>query len=210
MLFRSVFISFEGIEGSGKSTQIELIEELIKSKGYQVKKLREPGTTELGEKIRNIFLEKTTENVDPITEAFLLYASRKHLDQNFLRQSLSDGAIVIADRYADATMAYQSYGKGLDHNFVKLIHDSSQLLSPDLTFYMDISAELSRERISDREMDRMESESIHFFKKVREGYLQIAHDNPERVVVLDANKTIDELHESIKKIISNKLNVSLD
>jgi dTMP kinase len=205
-----VFISFEGIEGSGKSTQIELIEELIRAKGYQVKKLREPGTTELGEKIRNIFLEKTTETVDPITEAFLLYASRKHLDQNFLRQNLSDGAIVIADRYADATLAYQSYGKGLDHNFVKLIHDSSQLLSPDLTFYMDISAELSRERISEREMDRMESESIDFFKKVREGYLQIAHDNPERVVVLDANKTIDELHESIKKIISNKLNVSLD
>lgn len=205
-----MFISFEGIEGSGKSTQIELIEELIRAKGYQVKKLREPGTTELGEKIRNIFLEKTTETVDPITEAFLLYASRKHLDQNFLRQNLSDGAIVIADRYADATLAYQSYGKGLDHNFVKLIHDSSQLLSPDLTFYMDISAELSRERISDREMDRMESESIDFFKKVREGYLQIAHDNPERVVVLDANKAIDELHESIKKIISNKLNVSLD
>ena len=205
-----MFISFEGIEGSGKSTQIELIEELIRAKGYQVKKLREPGTTELGEKIRNIFLEKTTETVDPITEAFLLYASRKHLDQNFLRQNLSDGAIVIADRYADATLAYQSYGKGLDHNFVKLLHDSSQLLSPDLTFYMDISAELSRERISDREMDRMESESIDFFKKVREGYLQIAHDNPERVVVLDANKTIDELHESIKKIISNKLNVSLD
>ena len=205
-----MFISFEGIEGSGKSTQIELIEELIRAKGFQVKKLREPGTTELGEKIRNIFLEKTTETVDPITEAFLLYASRKHLDQNFLRQNLNEGAIVIADRYADATLAYQSYGKGLDHNFVKLIHDSSQLLSPDLTFYMDISAELSRERISDREMDRMESESIDFFKKVREGYLQIAHDNPERVVVLDANKTIDELHESIKKIISNKLNVSLD
>ena len=205
-----MFISFEGIEGSGKSTQIELIEELIRAKGYQVKKLREPGTTELGEKIRNIFLEKTSETVDPITEAFLLYASRKHLDQNFLRQNLNDGAIVIADRYADATLAYQSYGKGLDHNFVKLIHDSSQLLSPDLTFYMDISAELSRERISDREMDRMESESIDFFKKVREGYLEIAHDNPERVVVLDANKTIDELHESIKKIISNKLNVSLD
>ena len=205
-----MFISFEGIEGSGKSTQIELIEELIRAKGYQVKKLREPGTTELGEKIRNIFLEKTTETVDPITEAFLLYASRKHLDQNFLRQNLNEGAIVIADRYADATLAYQSYGKGLDHNFVKLIHDSSQLLSPDLTFYMDISAELSRERISDRERDRMESESIDFFKKVREGYLQIAHENPERVVVLDANKTIDELHESIKKIISNKLNVSLD
>ena len=205
-----MFISFEGIEGSGKSTQIELIEELIRAKGFQVKKLREPGTTELGEKIRNIFLEKTTETVDPITEAFLLYASRKHLDQNFLRQNLNEGAIVIADRYADATLAYQSYGKGLDHNFVKLIHDSSQLLSPDLTFYMDISAELSRERISDRERDRMESESIDFFKKVREGYLQIAHDNPGRVVVLDANKTIDELHESIKKIISNKLNVSLD
>ena len=205
-----MFISFEGIEGSGKSTQIELIEELIRAKGYQVKKLREPGTTELGEKIRNIFLEKTTETVDPITEAFLLYASRKHLDQNFLRQNLSDGAIVIADRYADATLAYQSYGKGLDHNFVKLIHDSSQLLSPDLTFYMDISAELSRERISDREMDRMESEPLEFFRKVRKGYLEIASDNPHRVVCLDANKGIEELRSEIIDLTLKKINATVE
>ena len=204
-----MFISFEGIEGSGKSTQIELIEELIRAKGYQVKKLREPGTTELGEKIRNIFLEKTTETVDPITEAFLLHASRKHLDQNFLRQNLNDGAIVIADRYADATLAYQSYGKGLDQNFVKLIHDYSQLLSPDLTFYMDISAELSRERISDREMDRMESESIEFFDKVRKGYLEIVSENPERVISLDATKSIDELKDEITLKTIEKLNASL-
>ena len=204
-----MFISFEGIEGSGKSTQIELIEELIRAKGYQVKKLREPGTTELGEKIRNIFLEKTTETVDPITEAFLLHASRKHLDQNFLRQNLNDGAIVIADRYADATLAYQSYGKGLDQNFVKLIHDYSQLLSPDLTFYMDITAEMSRERISNRAMDRMESESIEFFDKVRKGYLEIVSENPERVISLDATKSIDELKDEITLKTIEKLNASL-
>jgi dTMP kinase len=100
-----VFISFEGIEGSGKSTQIELLEAHLKDIGHKVTKLREPGTTKMGEKIRDIFLQDTTELVDPITEAFLLYASRKHLDQNFLRKNIDNGLIVIADRYADATVA---------------------------------------------------------------------------------------------------------
>ena len=205
-----MFISFEGIEGSGKSTQIDLIENSFCLNGYSVQKFREPGTTKLGEKIRNIFLEKTNEAVDPITEAYLLYASRKHLDQNLLRESLENGSIVIADRYSDATLAYQCYGKGLDAKFINYIHDASNLLSPDLTFYMDISAELSEERISNRERDRMESESISFFKRVREGYLQIAKENTERIVTLDASKTIEEIHSLIKEKINEKLNVSLD
>ena len=204
-----MFISFEGIEGSGKSTQIDLLESQLKELGYKVAKLREPGGTLMGEKIRDIFLQDTSEKVDPITEAFLLYASRKHLDQNFLREKINQGYIVIADRYSDATVAYQCFGKGLEKDFIDLIHNSSNLLTPDLTFYMDISAEMSRERISDREMDRMESESVEFFDRVRQGYLQIAAENPERVISLDANKSINELKDEIATKTTEKLNASL-
>ena len=204
-----MFISFEGIEGSGKSTQIDLLESHLKKLGHKVAKLREPGGTLMGEKIREIFLQDTLEKVDPITEAFLLYASRKHLDQNFLREKINQGYIVIADRYSDATVAYQCFGKGLDKNFIDLMHKGSNLLTPDLTFYLDITAEMSRDRISDREMDRMESESIEFFDKVRQGYLKIASENPERVVCMDANKSIDELKDKIATKTKEKLNASL-
>jgi dTMP kinase len=204
-----VFISFEGIEGSGKSTQIDLLESHLKELGYKVAKLREPGGTLMGEKIRDIFLQDTSEKVDPITEAFLLYASRKHLDQNFLREKINQRYVVIADRYSDATVAYQCFGKGLEKDFIDLIHNSSNLLTPDLTFYMDISAEMSRERISNREMDRMESESVEFFDRVRQGYLQIASENPERVISLDANKSINELKDEIATKTTEKLNASL-
>lgn len=204
-----MFISFEGIEGSGKSTQIDLLESHLMELGYKVAKLREPGGTLMGEKIRDIFLQDTSEKVDPITEAFLLYASRKHLDQNFLREKINQGYIVIADRYSDATVAYQCFGKGLEKDFIDLIHNSSNLLTPDLTFYMDISAEMSRERISYREMDRMESESVEFFDRVRQGYLQIASENPERVISLDANKSINELKDEIATKTTEKLNASL-
>ena len=204
-----MFISFEGIEGSGKSTQIDLLESHLKKLGHKVAKLREPGGTLMGEKIREIFFQDTLEKVDPITEAFLLYASRKHLDQNFLREKINQGYIVIADRYSDATVAYQCFGKGLDKNFIDLMHKGSDLLTPDLTFYLDITAEMSRERISDREMDRMESESIELFDKVRQGYLKIASENPERVVCMDANKSIDELKDEIATKTKEKLNASL-
>ena len=204
-----MFISFEGIEGSGKSTQIDLLESHLKELGHKVAKLREPGTTFMGEKIRDIFLQDTAEKVDPITEAFLLYASRKHLDQNFLREKISQGYIVIADRYSDATVAYQCFGKGLSKDFIDFIHSSSDLLTPDLTFYMDITAEMSRERISNRAMDRMESEPIEFFNKVRKGYLEIVSENPERVISLDANKSIDELKDEITVKTIEKLNAAL-
>ena len=204
-----MFISFEGIEGSGKSTQIELLESALKDLGHEVKKLREPGTTMLGERIRDIFLEETNETVDPITEAFLLYASRKHLDQNILRKSLENGCIVIADRYADATIAYQCFGKGLSIDFINYIHANSKLLTPDLTFYMDISTEKSKERISRREMDRMESEPQDFFERVRKGYLEIATKNPDRVVCLDANKSIEELKSQIIEKTLEKINATL-
>ena len=204
-----MFISFEGIEGSGKSTQIELLCRKLKDLGHNVKTLREPGTTIMGEKIREIFLEETQEEVDPITEAFLLYASRKHLDQNFLRKNISDGCVVIADRYADATIAYQCFGKGLDKDFIDRIHKSSDLLVPDLTFYIDITVETSRNRISNRKMDRMENESVKFFEDVRKGYLEIASKNPERFITLDGNLTINQLETEITKKTLERLDASL-
>ena len=204
-----MFISFEGIEGSGKSTQIELLEAALVAAGHKVTKLREPGTTQMGEQIRDIFLQDTDEKVDPITEAFLLYASRKHLDQNFLRRHLNNGSIVIADRYADATLAYQCFGKGLEREFIDVIHSKSDLLEPDLTFYMDISAEKSRDRISHREMDRMESESIEFFDRVRNGYLEIASKNPERIVCLDSNRSIEDLQNEIVNKTLEKINAAV-
>ena len=204
-----MFITFEGIEGSGKSTQIELLRSSLKEEGNAVEILREPGTTQLGEKIRDIFLEKTNEKVDPITEAFLLYASRKHLDQNFLQEHLKNRSIVIADRYSDATIAYQCFGKGLSEDFVQYIHENSDLLSPDLTFYLDITAEASKARINDRELDRMESESLDFFNKVRAGYLEIAKLNADRVIVLDAELSVKDLQDQIFKEVKNRLDASL-
>ena len=204
-----MFITFEGIEGSGKSTQIELLQASLKEEGYSVEVLREPGTTQLGERIRDVFLEKTDEQVDPMTEAFLLYASRKHLDQNFLQEHLKNDSIVIADRYSDATVAYQCYGKGLSEDFVQYIHEKSDLLSPDLTFYMDITAEASKARIDDRELDRMESESLDFFNKVRLGYLEIAKSNPDRIIVLDAKLSVEDLQDKIFNEVKNRLNASL-
>ena len=204
-----MFITFEGIEGSGKSTQIELLRSSLKEEGNAVEILREPGTTQLGEKIRDIFLEKTNEKVDPITEAFLLYASRKHLDQNFLQKHLKNRSIVIADRYSDATIAYQCFGKGLSEDFVQYIHEKSDLLSPDLTFYLDITAEASKARINDRELDRMESESLDFFNKVRAGYLEIAKLNADRVIVLDAELSVKDLQDQIFKEVKNRLDASL-
>ena len=205
-----MFITFEGIEGSGKSTQIELLQASLKEEGYSVEVLREPGTTQLGERIRDVFLEKTDEQVDPMTEAFLLYASRKHLDQNFLQEHLKNDSIVIADRYSDATVAYQCYGKGLSEDFVKYIHEKSNLLSPDLTFYMDITSEASKSRIDNRELDRMESESIDFFNKVRLGYLDIAKSNPDRIIILDAELSVKDLQNTIFNEVKNRLDATLD
>ena len=144
-----------------------------------------------------------------MTEAFLLYASRKHLDQNFLQVHLKNNSIVIADRYSDATVAYQCFGKGLSDDFVQYIHEKSDLLSPDLTFYMDITAEASKARIDDRELDRMESESLDFFNKVRLGYLEIAKSNPDRIIVLDAELSVEDLQDKIFNEVKNRLNASL-
>ena len=203
-----MFITFEGIEGSGKSTQIKLLGENLTQRGYKVKIVREPGGTELGEKIRNIFLSSSEEKIDPFSEVMLLYASRKNLDVNVIRPNLQANNIVIADRYSDATLAYQSHGKGLDAQVIKDIHNLSDISTPNLTFFIDINENLSKQRISGREIDRMEKESLEFFSRVRSGYLEISRNN-DRVHIIDGEKSIDQISIDILKIVEGAINASM-
>ncbi|MBL6820279.1 MAG: dTMP kinase [SAR86 cluster bacterium] len=204
-----MFISFEGIEGSGKSTQIKLLREFLNQEGLSPVVIREPGGTQIGEKVRDIFLTKTDEHFDPLTEVLLLYASRKQLDTNVIKPALKDGKIVIADRFADATVAYQAYGKDVSKDFIAQLHSDLEISNPDLTFFIDISPELSKARISDRESDRMESESTEFFSKVRSGY-QACANNSEKVITIEGTDTIENIFLKIKEAVTKKLNVSME
>ena len=204
-----MFITFEGIEGSGKSTQIKMLKEALIAKDHEVIVLREPGGTILGEKVREAFLEKTIEKISVETETFLLYASRKHLDQNLLKPSLASKKFVICDRYYDATEAYQCYGKGLSREFFQSLNKICNLSKPEMTFYIDITSEISRERISNRERDRMEAEEIDFFNKVREGYLKITEENIERIYKINGIDTIENIHKKILQLVGEKIGTSL-
>ena len=204
-----MFISFEGIEGSGKSTQIKLLKDFLNQKGLNPVVIREPGGTQIGEKVRDIFLTKTNEYFDPLTEVLLLYSSRKQLDTNVIKPALRAGKIVIADRFADATIAYQAYGKSVSKDFIAQLHIDLEISNPDLTFFIDISPELSKARISDRESDRMESESIEFFSKVRSGYQACAKDS-DRVITIEGTDSIEDVFVEIKEAVAKKLNVSME
>ena len=204
-----MFITFEGIEGSGKSTQIRMLKEALLAKQHEVIVLREPGGTILGEKVREAFLEKTIEKISVETETFLLYASRKHLDQNLLKPSLASKKFVICDRYYDATEAYQCYGKGLSREFFQSLNKICNLSKPEMTFYIDITSEISRERISNRERDRMEAEEVDFFNKVREGYLKITEENIERIYKINGIDTIENIHKKILELVGEKIGTSL-
>jgi dTMP kinase len=204
-----MFISFEGIEGSGKSTQIGLLREFLNQKGLDPVVIREPGGTQIGEKVRDIFLSKTDEHFDPLTEVLLLYSSRKQLDNNVIKPAIRAGKIVIADRFADATVAYQAYGKSVSKDFIAQLHNDLEISNPDLTFFIDISPELSKERISDRESDRMESESIEFFSKVRSGYQECAK-NTDRVITIEGTDAIENIFLQIKEAVAKKINVSME
>ena len=201
-----MFISFEGIEGSGKSTQIKIISETLQKKGYKVISVREPGGTKVGEKIRDIFLQDTDENFDPLTEVLLLYASRKQLDNEIIKPNLNKGTIVIADRFYDATKAYQCYGKGVDIGLVDSLHEQLNISKPDLSIYIDINPELSKERIANRKADRIEQESIEFFERVQNGYLELEKAS-DSFFLVDGSKSIENISDEIERLIIDYLNV---
>ena len=198
---KGLFITFEGADGCGKSTQLGLLSKYLTDKGYDVLITREPGAKGLGENIREILLNYNGD-VSDRCEQFLFLADRaQHIDI-IIKPALEIGQIILCDRHTDSTLAYQGYGRGLDINqLMQLNSIATGGLIPDLTFVFDIDTETSMKRVG-KDKDRMESAGIEFHKKVRNGYLELAKNEPDRIKVLDATQTIEEIHSQVIDLIS--------
>ena len=197
---KGLFITFEGADGCGKSTQLKLLAEYLTQKGYIVLITREPGAKGLGEKIREILLNYDGE-VSDRCESFLFLADRsQHIDM-IINPAVESGKIVLCDRHTDSSVAYQGYGRQLPVERIKKLNDIAvNGRYPDLTLVFDVDVETSMSRVGN-EKDRMESAGMEFFNRVREGYLEIAKQEPNRVKVLDAKKSIEEIHKSVIELI---------
>ena len=201
---KGLFITFEGADGCGKTTQSKLVQEYLEQSGYEVVWTREPGAKGLGQKIRELLLHYDG-NVAPMCEAFLFLADRAQHIEHLIKPAVESGKIVICDRHTDSTIAYQGYGRGEDIKQLKYLNElATGSIKPDLTFVFDVTTDVAQQRVGD-EKDRMESAGIEFHKKVRQGYLEIAKLEPERVQVIDANNGIEKVFEDTKKILNNFL-----
>lgn len=194
---KGIFITFEGPEGSGKSTQIKKLYAFLKNRGYSVLYLREPGGTTIGEEIRETLLNPRNKKMDISTEALLYLASRAQIVREKIIPALKMGNVVISDRFNDATLAYQGYAGGLDLSFlIKLGKFATCGITPDLTFLLDIEVGCGLKRSSSG--DRMEKKTLEFHKKVRAGYLALARKEKKRIFLLKTNKGIDEIFSIIR------------
>ena len=199
------FITFEGIDGCGKSTQLRLLASELRVRGLQVVATREPGGTTLGQRLRAALLD-VQEQVDPLAELLVFAADRAHHVRTLLLPALETNQIVLSDRYADATVAYQGGGRGFEP---KLIQDIVQLatggLMPDLTLLFDLSvaesAVRTRRRVASKNTDRLDSEDVEFHTRVRNAYLEIAKAGPERFQVIDARGAVQETHQKVMDIV---------
>lgn len=199
-----MFISFEGIDKGGKSTQISLLIDYLKKRKYQVLQTCEPGGTRLGKEIERVLLESPVEQISDTAELFLYLADRSEHVNRIIKPALKKYEIVISDRFADASLAYQGYGRGLDIHWIdKLNKRATQGISPELTFLLDIDPELTKKR--SKEKDRIENEEIAFHQRVRQGYLEIARLYPNRVKTVNGQDSIKNIHLAIRKILSEYL-----
>lgn len=203
---KGLFISFEGTEGSGKTTQIRLLDEHLRGRGFETFLTREPGGTEIGERIRSVLLSSKHEGMAPMTELLLYAASRhQHIVEKIL-PAIEAGKIVLCDRYADATTAYQGSARRIATSTIEEMHRlATEGLMPDLTLLLDCPANIGLARARDRNandpdgrgMDRFEREKMDFHERVRKGYLSIAKREPKRFKVIDATLDIDNMHRQI-------------
>ena len=192
----SLFITFEGADGCGKTTQIELLNKYLQEKGFKTLVTREPGAKGLGEKLREILLNYDGE-VSPNCESFLFLADRAQHVDCVIKPALKDGVIVLCDRHTDSTVAYQGHGRQLDIEQIKKLNEIAvNGLKPDLTIVFDIDIETSMQRVG-KTKDRMESAGMDFFNRVRNGYLAIAKEEPNRVKVINSADTIERIHEKV-------------
>lgn len=201
---RGKFITFEGIDGCGKSTQLAKMAELLSDVGFPVVTLREPGSTRISEQIRDIVLH-TKEDLTDTTELLLYEAARAELTAREIVPQLDRGAIVLCDRFYDSTTAYQGYGRGLDAVMVRKLHTVAVgSLRPDLTLVFEVPLTTAFARRG-KKLDRLESQSRAFFERVRQGYHKIGLMSPRRVKLIDATGTIDETFELIRPLVFSLL-----
>ena len=207
---RGKFITFEGIDGSGKSTQLRLIANDLRFRGLNVLTTQEPGGTPLGRKLREIFLE-TDENVDPLAELLLFAADRAQHVNLLIKPALTEGKIVISDRYADATYAYQGAGRGFSQTTVKqVIKLATDGLKPHLTLFFDLPVETALLRTNTRDRageqkNRMDKERGDFYERVRASYLELAAKEAERFRIIDAAHSVEEVHAATLKTLTEFL-----
>jgi dTMP kinase len=216
---RGKFITFEGLDGSGKSTQVEKLARSLRAHGLSVTVTREPGGTAAGERIREVLLHSATSGLSPLTEMALMFASRAQHIHEVILPALSEGRIVLCDRFTDSTEAYQGGGRKLGTKAVLQMHEIlCGNLQPDLTILLDNEAAFSVERArrrnrkhkgtrTEKDENRFEQESRAFFGRVRHAYLAIAHREPQRVHVINARGTPSETHAVIMEVVRKKLRV---
>ncbi len=211
-LSSGLFISFEGPDCSGKSTQVNLLVNTLKDKGFRVLETREPGGTYVGEKLRHLVKHVSGEDaVCDESELLLFCASRAQLVSKVIQPFLSNGGIVISDRFADSTTAYQGYARGFDLNFINTLHEiSTRGCWPDITFLLDLEIGEASSRNKNRSIqydqeDRIEEESKLFHENVRKGYLKIAAAYPERIKILNAGEDKNILHGLIVNYVNNSI-----
>jgi len=200
------FITVEGIEGVGKSSNIQFVAECLKEKGCEVVLTREPGGTPIGERIRDILLAEFKDKTLAETELLLLYAARLQHVEHVIKPALREGKWVICDRFADATYAYQGAGRGVDFKMIDRLHEwTLGSFRPDYTLILDAPVEVALGRIQhNRVLDRFEKEKATFFEKIRQYYLSRAAQNPSQYVVVDASKELTDVKESLANIIASR------
>lgn len=200
-MMQGLFITFEGPDGCGKTTQMKLLAEYLEKKGEEVVLTREPGGKGLGEKVREILLNYDGE-VSDRCESFLFLADRAQNIDIIVNPAVEAGKIVLCDRHIDSTVAYQGYGRGLDIERINMLNNlATNGKKPDLTFVFDVDVETSMKRVG-KEKDRMESAGIDFHNRVRQGYLELAKQEPNRIKVINATKSIEEIHDEVINILN--------
>ena len=206
---RGRFITIEGPDGSGKTTQVERLAERLRSAGHEVLVTREPGGTRLGEQLREILLARHggVEPTDALTDAFLFEAARRQLVRQVIRPALADGSIVVCGRYSDSTLAYQGYGAGAPLDVLRAIDAAAtDGLRPNLTILLDLPVEVGLARKGPDETTRFEAEQdVAFHRRVRAGFLALAADEPDRFAVVDATLTVDEVADEAWSIVAEML-----
>ena len=203
---KGFFITFEGADGCGKTTQSELIKKYLEDTGRKTLWTREPGGAELGKELRKILLHYDG-YVAPECEAFLFLADRAQHVETVIKPAVDSGMIVLCDRYTDSTVAYQGYGKGIDITRINYLNDlATGKFYPDLTLVFDVDSEIAQKRVG-ADKDRMESEGSGFHQKVRYGYLRLAEEYPYRIKIINANNSIEQVFEDTKKAVENFLAV---